>query len=342
MLNTTPPLTAAQRPAGLSAALDPFPCTPERLLFASADLDEIRSMVGRVMKPHRLALAGSADRLDARMHYTPLGDISLSRLRYGAAVEIEPGPLDSFFLVQMPISGSAEVESGAQHIDSGPDVASVLSPEEGTKMRWSAGNEQLMLRLSRSLVERTLVGHFGHPLEQPLRFDLGFAWRGCAQWRCLLSYLIDCSTQGLDLAQHKLVIAQIEQLAASVLLASHQHNYSEAAPSRRGTILPRHVRRAQDYLQAHAHEPVCADQLAQVVGVSVRSLYTGFKEFLGVSPMHYLRDLRMERTRTELMSGEATNVAGVALRWGFAHMGRFSNDYKQRYGETPSQTLRRR
>lgn len=242
----------------------------------------------------------------------------------------------------MPISGSAEVESGAQHIDSGPDVASVLSPEEGTKMRWSAGNEQLMLRLSRSLVERTLVGHFGHPLEQPLRFELGFEWRGCAQWRCLLNYLIDCSTQGLDLAQHKLVIAQIEQLAASVLLASHQHNYSEAAPSRRGTILPRHVRRAQDYLQAHAHEPVCADQLAQVVSVSVRSLYTGFKEFLGVSPMHYLRDLRMERTRTELMSGEATNVAGVALRWGFAHMGRFSNDYKQRYGETPSQTLRRR
>lgn len=234
MLNTTPPLTAAQRPAGLSAALDPFPCTPERLLFASADLDEIRSMVGRVMKPHRLALVGGADRLDARMHYTPLGDISLSRLRYGAAVEIEPGPLDSFFLVQMPISGSAEVESGAQHIDSGPDVASVLSPEEGTKMRWSAGNEQLMLRLSRSLVERTLVGHFGHPLEQPLRFELGFEWRGCAQWRCLLNYLIDCSTQGLDLAQHKLVIAQIEQLAASVLLASHQHNYSEAAPSRRG------------------------------------------------------------------------------------------------------------
>lgn len=118
MLNTTPPLTAAQRPAGLSAALDPFPCTPERLLFASADLDEIRSMVGRVMKPHRLALVGGADRLDARMHYTPLGDISLSRLRYGAAVEIEPGPLDSFFLVQMPISGARK--SRAVHSTSTP------------------------------------------------------------------------------------------------------------------------------------------------------------------------------------------------------------------------------
>ena len=101
------------------------------------------------------------------------------------------------------------------------------------------------------------------------------------------------------------------------------------------------MRRGAGYLQAHAHEPLSVEQLAQVAGVSVRSLYSGFKEFLGVSPMHYLRDLRMERARTELLSGEAASVAGVALRWGFAHMGRFSNDYKARYLETPSQTLRR-
>ena len=137
------------------------------------------------------------------------------------------------------------------------------------------------------------------------------------------------------------MLSQVEQLAASILLTSHLHNYSETAPARR-SILPRHVRRAQDYLQAHAHEPLSVEQLAQVAGVSVRSLYSGFKEFLGVSPMHYLRDLRMERARTELLSGEAASVAGVALRWGFAHMGRFSNDYKARYLETPSQTLLRR
>jgi transcriptional regulator GlxA family with amidase domain len=58
--------------------------------------------------------------------------------------------------------------------------------------------------------------------------------------------------------------------------------------------------------------------------------------------MHYLRDLRMERARAELLSGDTHNIAGVALRWGFAHMGRFSAGYKERYGESPSQSLRRR
>ncbi|WP_039783214.1 AraC family transcriptional regulator [Herbaspirillum huttiense] len=325
----------------------PMPASVERLLngsnkllFASSDLDEVRSMVGRVMKPHRLDLTGQGERLDARMHYTSLGDLSVSRLRYGSAVQIEPGSLDSFFLVQMPLYGMARIESGAQHIDSSAELASVLSPQEATRMTWMAGTDQLMLRLSRSLVERTLVGYLGHPLNEPLRFELGFRWRECAPWQCMLSYLIDCTLQHPDLAMHKIVVSQIEQLAASILVTSHRHNHCEDAPARRSTILPRHVRRAQDFLEAHAHEPVTAEQLAQAAGVSVRSLYAGFKDFLGVSPMQYLRDLRMERARAELMSGDSNHVAGVALRWGFAHMGRFSNEYKQRYGESPSKTLR--
>ncbi|MGL5185158.1 AraC family transcriptional regulator [Herbaspirillum huttiense] len=327
----------------------PMPASVERLLngsnkllFASSDLDEVRSMVGRVMKPHRLDLTGQGERLDARMHYTSLGDLSVSRLRYGSAVQIEPGSLDSFFLVQMPLYGMARIESGAQHIDSSAELDSVLSPQEATRMTWMAGTDQLMLRLSRSLVERTLVGYLGHPLNEPLRFELGFRWRECAPWQCMLSYLIDCTLQHHDLAMHKIVVSQIEQLAASILVTSHRHNHCEDAPARRSTILPRHVRRAQDFLEAHAHEPVTAEQLAQAAGVSVRSLYAGFKDFLGVSPMQYLRDLRMERARAELMSGDSNHVAGVALRWGFAHMGRFSNEYKQRYGESPSKTLRAR
>ena len=329
------------RGQGASFSIDRMFCEPERLLFASTDLDQVRSMVGQVIANHHLKQTNGAERFDARMHYLNLGDISLSRLRYGASVQIERGALENCFLVQMPVNGCAVVESGSQRIESSQELASVLSPGDSAKMQWNGDSDQIMLRISRSLVERTLVGHLGHPLEQPLRFELGFRWQECAPWRCLLSYLLDCAPHYPQLAQHKLVMTQIEQLAASTLLMSHQHNYSETVPARRSTILPRHVRRAQDYLQSHAHEPITVEQLAQAAGVSLRSLYTGFKDFLGVSPMHYLRDLRMEQVHAELISGEATNIAGVALRWGFTHMGRFSNDYKLRYGETPSQTLRR-
>ncbi len=332
---------AAGAHAAMPLAIDRFSGTADRLLFASGDIDETRSMVGRVMKPHELRQTSAGERLDARMHHVSLGDVSISRLRYGASVDIQPGPLESFFLVQMPLAGHAHIDSGDQQVDSAPGTASVLNPDDATRMHWRAGTDQLMLRIARAQVERTLVGQLGRPLTEPLRFDLAFRWQDCAPWSCLLSYLLDCATQNPGLAQNKLVVAQIEQLVSLVLLTSHQHNYSETAPARRSTILPRHVRRAQDFLQTHAHESICVDQLADVAGVSVRSLYAGFKEFLGVSPMHYLRDLRMDHVRTELLAGEASNVSGIALRWGFAHLGRFSNEYKQRYGESPSQTLRR-
>ena len=299
-------------------------------------------MVGAVLKQHQLAVAGHAQHLDARMHHLSLGDVTLSRLRYGADVTIRPGPLEDFFLVQMPLAGHAHIENGSQYVDSGPELASVLSPDDSTAMRWGANSDQILVRIERSLLERTLAAELGRPLSEPLKFQLGFRWRECVSWRCLMTYLFDCSTQDLDLSRHKLIAAQMQQMVVTTLLTMHAHNYTDAPPVRRSAILPRHVRRVQEYLQAHAHEPVCADELAQLAGVSLRSLYSGFKEFCGVSPMQYLKDLRLERARADLLAaGDMCNVAGVAMRWGFTHLGRFSSDYRARFGENPSQSLRR-
>jgi transcriptional regulator GlxA family with amidase domain len=199
-----------------------------------------------------------------------------------------------------------------------------------------------MVRIARPLMERTLAAQLGHPLIDPLKFQLGFRWRDCAPWRCLMSYLLECSAQDADLSRHKLIAAQMEQMVVATLLTTHVHNYSDAEPARCSAVLPRHVRRVQEYLQAHLDEPVCADELAQLAGVSLRSLYAGFKEFSGVSPMQYQRALRLDRARADLLgAGDVGNVAGVALRWGFTHLGRFSADYKARFGESPSQSLRR-
>ena len=317
--------------------------TPDRQLFASRDLQETCAMVGRVMKPHQLVMARPEQRLDSRMHHLAFGEVALSRLKYGAEVDVRPGPLEDFYLVQMPLVGHAFIESGGEHVDSGPEIASVLSPTEPTNMRWSRDNDQLMVRIARPLMERALLAQLGRPANEPLRFELGFRWRNCPAWRCLMSYLLECSAQEVDLVHHKLMTSQIEQLVASTLLAMHAHNYSDARPARQTAILPRHVRKVEEYLQAHAHEPVCADQLAQLAGVSLRSLYAGFKDFCGVSPMQYLRDLRLDRARADLLHlADVPSVASVALRWGFGHLGRFSADYKGRFGESPSETLRRR
>jgi AraC-like DNA-binding protein len=327
------------RPPVLSEA---FLGAPNLQLFASRDLQETRSMVSRVMKPHELHAAGHGQRVDARMHHMAFGDVSLNRLVYGADVDIDPGALTDFFLVMMPLRGHALIDSHGERLESHPGEASVVSPHLETKMRWSADCDQLMVRIARPFMERVLAAQLGRDLREPLQFSLGLRWQENPTWACLMRYLVDCVQQSPQLTEHKLVLAQIEQLVATSLLASQPHNYRETVPARRSTVLPRHVRRVQDYLQAHAHEPVRVEALADIAGVSLRSLYAGFKDFCGVSPMQYLRDLRLDRARADLLAGNAAgNVAGVALRWGFAHMGRFSAEYKARFGEYPSQTLHR-
>ena len=56
--------------------------------------------------------------------------------------------------------------------------------------------------------------------------------------------------------------------------------------------------------------------------------------------MSYLKELRFEQAHLELMHNEHLSVTDVAFKWGFTHLGRFSQEYKRRYGELPSFTRR--
>ena len=98
-----------------------------RLLFSSSDRWEVEALVAGVMRSHRLSVVGEHERLQARMHYAALGSVALSRLSYGASGQIDPDPLDAFFLIQMPLAGGAQIACNGQRIDSSPELASTPS-----------------------------------------------------------------------------------------------------------------------------------------------------------------------------------------------------------------------
>lgn len=107
-------------------------------------------------------------------------------------------------------------------------------------------------------------------------------------------------------------------------------------------MLPRGVRRALDLMQAAVERDIGIPELAAAAGMSGRALQRQFRTFLGKTPHEALSDIRFERARRRLLQGApGTKVMDVALRCGFPHFGRFSVEYRRRYGETPSQTLRR-
>lgn len=98
-----------------------------------------------------------------------------------------------------------------------------------------------------------------------------------------------------------------------------------------------------NYAILHFSERIHVSELCEAAGVSERTLQYAFKELLGMSPTAYLNQLRLHRVRQILRSADyvSTTVSKEATRCGFWHFGDFSRAYKECFGESPSDTLRR-
>jgi AraC-like DNA-binding protein/TolB-like protein len=102
------------------------------------------------------------------------------------------------------------------------------------------------------------------------------------------------------------------------------------------------LKKATEWLEAEPGRPWRLSELAAACGVAPRTLQKHFRRFLGRAPLAFLRELRFERARQELLAGcEPRNITEIATRCGFGHLGRFAIEYRQRYGESPSATRRR-
>lgn len=102
------------------------------------------------------------------------------------------------------------------------------------------------------------------------------------------------------------------------------------------------VEKAIAYMQDHLTDPVLMESVARVVRVSSRTLRYSFEEVLGVSPRAYLASLRLRRARQELCTaGNPQSIQRIAHEYGFWHVGRFAQYYRDAFGELPSDTCRR-
>jgi AraC-like DNA-binding protein len=100
------------------------------------------------------------------------------------------------------------------------------------------------------------------------------------------------------------------------------------------------ARRAEEYMRERLTELLCIDAICAEFCVSRRCLEYAFLDVCGTSPSRYFRLLRLHEVRRRLKSGRReTSVTREATKLGFNHLGLFSTQYRQQFGETPSATL---
>ncbi len=312
--------------------------------FASRDAEEARQKVARIFCPHELRQVGTRTPFASRHNLVRLGETALNYLTYGTEVDILPGCLDTFYLVQLPLQGTARIRCGDEEVYASPATASILNPDAPTRMRWQHDARKLMLWIPRSAVERRLADHLGDAPEAPLAFDVALPQaEGLTRtWCRMVADLADNIDQcGADWLRFRPTVASLEDCLIRGLLQLHHHNYSERLHAPQAPALPRHVQRAIDFIHAHLEDAIDVGDIARAACVSVRALEEGFRRHCDTTPLAYLRDARLDCVRKALAGGAPGTVAAVAHRYGFAHLGRFSAYYRARFGETPSHTAQR-
>jgi transcriptional regulator GlxA family with amidase domain len=119
------------------------------------------------------------------------------------------------------------------------------------------------------------------------------------------------------------------------------HRYRDALTSP-ASCPASQIKAAVDAIEAHPERPFTVSALAEVAAVSVRTLQHGFQRHLDMSPMTYLRQVRLARAHQDLSDcgPDQVTVTHIAHKWGFGHVSRFAAAYRRRYGVGPSTTLR--
>jgi AraC-like DNA-binding protein len=200
------------------------------------------------------------------------------------------------------------------------------------------------LKIDQVAIHRALQALTATPVESPISFGATLPLKAGAagDWVRLLLMVHRQLARSDNLMRHPMVWDPLVEslIHGFLLVADHPHRRALAAPADPGR--PAAVRDAMDIIEAQPHVPLTTSTLAAQCHASVRTLQEGFQRHLGISPMAYLRLVRLRHAHRDLRSAQPTHttVTVIAHRWGFTHLGHFAAAHQKMYGETPGQALR--
>lgn len=316
------------------------PITADRLalracrLFETTDIDDAQDRISRIMQPHRLHRHARGGSTRSHMDFMRLHGVGLGTIAFGPG-RIEVPPLDDYHLIVFCLAGHATLNAGGEEVE--VDNANGILCPAGTPLsgQFSPECEQFVVRMDRA----RLAAFTGQALPRlPARLDLRSP--RLLPWVAALRTLVTDPATLAMVRDHAGIASDYEQLLLRLLLAGQER--ADPAPSRT-TVRPASVRHAAAFIAANLTAPLTLADIAAAAGVPERTLHDAYCRFEGTSPMRSLRNLRLDRVRAELLAGrDDAGVTGVALAAGFTHLGRFAQAYAERFGERPSDALRRR
>lgn len=315
-------------------------------ILATRDVGKMHREVARALCSHNATSAvRGRPQLPATLHHAPLASTSAIYLHYGIETRVRVEEL-GFFLLEVQLSGACETTFGRDTASTTAGCMIVAGPNRRFSSHWDEDCSKLLFKIDALALEQQLAVILGRSPNRALTFTLMHpigTGPAASLWRNLQLLIGELEDPVSLLNTVPGAGREAEQRLLWTLLHVLPSNYSSELRMQAPDSGRSYLERVEEYIYAHCAEPLTLARLAQVAGVSGRSLLEGFRRHRGISPMRLLKLARLDRARGDLLKAapDAVSVTAVAMKWGFQHLGRFSGDYKRRFGESPSRTLQR-
>lgn len=312
-------------------------------IASTTDPEEAQAVLSRELMNLRFRTLRDRRRFRLDLNGVPLGRTAIAFNQFYSETTVDAGEVDETLLLAGGIGAPTIVHLDEEQIDTTQRWA-VCTSLRKLLIERPPGSGVIFIRTKREAIEDRFREIVDRRPARPIVFERSVDRSSGvgAQVRRLLAFAIDESQRDESILHNPLLRANLDDMLLTVLLMLSNNCCRELMEGRRLAIAPGLVRRAEEFLEAHATEPVTISDVVNVCGCSRRALFSAFRKYRGYSPMQFLTESRLKCARMALRSPTAgETVTSIAEACGFSHLGRFSDIYRKRYGESPSETLRK-
>lgn len=352
MSSRTPPPVTEERldPRSQDQKTDPAPQGGPIFgrSYSSSKIDEIEYVVSSQVTPHRLVPLSRDRTINSAFRLHGAGNIAIFDIRYGSRMSVEFEHYEAADLLGVVTAnhGTGRVLFDREEFGVSQREGVIVTSGPREILQYAEDCETRVLLVNRHKIADYCAKLIGGNIDKPLEFQPHFSLdSGVGRSWLRLTQYIAAELQDPHSLLNFLPIAQqqLEQTLITALLLSHRHTYTDALLQPQSAAAPFYVKRAEAYIEANFAEPLSLADVAAYAGVSARSLQNGFQSFRSITPMAFLRSVRLQHAHRALLMADpsAATVTEIALSCGFGHMGEFGTLYKRTFGETPKQTLAR-
>lgn len=321
----------------MSLPLDRYP------VIRASNFLEIREKLRTLLDIEHIDVQSKSEPLVAHINHLQMATLGLTYCSYSAPVVLTVRETPNIQQV-FSIDGAGHVTAGGLDEEIGREgTSSVIPPLVPANFEYRAGSSHIVLRIKhRSLLDQLGV-LLGDQVDRPLVFsDISQSLRaavGALRHR-IFNFANEMNLHGQFLSEP--VLAEIERMVLVAFLICNRSNYTPLLMRDPQTANRTVVQRVEGYIEANWDKAIDTATLAEMAGISARSLFRHFRQERGYSPFEFARRIRLQRAFEALTyPDKSTSVVQVALRCGFQNVGHFARDYRLAFGERPSETLAR-